>query len=197
MDNNNEIWTKKYRQFNTIQVTKNIDNMNNDETNKTINTNNDKIIIERSINKSEKDLHNLNHKNTKINRTVNNSLNNINSYKLMPENNNVYLKNKVKSLNSLNTDSQIFNSRHTINGFNQFNKELNKNVNYLKSGKNRNNILVPDKKPLIKVNINKQFGNSNYRYLNSDKKSLTSVNYIPGYYSQVRTSKNQFNIAKK
>ena len=166
VDNSNEIWTKKYRQFNTIQVTKNMDNMNNDETNRTINTNNDKTTIE-SIDKSEKDLHNLNHKNTKINRAINNNINNINSYKykLIDENNNFFTKNKVKSLISLNTDNQIFNSRYKINNFNQFNQE-----------KKRNNIKVPDKKPLIKVNINKQFGNSNYKYLNTEKKSLTSVN---------------------
>ena len=224
--NNNEIWTKKYKQGNTIQVRKNRDirdNMKEDEE-KIKKNNNDKIIINKNIDKSEKDEDNMNDispiekqkyntikQEKDLNRDNNNNKNVRNSYKLKSDNNHFYSRNKVNSLKSFNTDNQSFNSMNKINRFSQLNKEsnVNENINDAKLRKHhmhynsnldiKNTKIIPDKEPIIKININKRLKNANDKNVNiknDERKSLTNMNDIPGFYSKVRVKRNYFNKEK-
>ena len=166
--NNNEIWTKKYKQGNTIQVRKNRDNMDNmdnrfnrgkrdksynrnnmdnrdnmkeDEANVKIKNNNDKNndkIINKSNDKSEKDENNVN--NIAPTENQNNII--INQEKdLNRDNNN---KKNLRNSYKIKSENNHFYSRNKVNSLKSFNTDnqsfnsMNKINHFSQSNKESN-----------------------------------------------------------
>ena len=221
-NNNNEIWTKKYKQVNAIRVRKRGENI---EKNENDNERNNKLIYKRNFDKSENDFKTSNTENQIDTNFLKNPENQTgddekkikNENDLMAESKNFYSRNKANSLNTVMTESQSVNFRNKINAFSQIDKELNNNENgndqnldniKVKNGHMRyksnleinNQTFIPEQEQLIKININKRLGNSNDKDLNSEKveeKSLKNGNDMPEVYSKVIIKKNGFNKSNK
>ena len=221
-NNNNEIWTKKYKQVNAIRVRKRGENI---EKNENDNERNNKLIYKRNFDKSENDFKTSNTENQIDTNFLKNPENEtgvdekkiINENDLMAESKNFNSRNKANSLNTVMTESQSVNFRNKINAFSQIDKELNNNENgndqnldniKVKNGHMRyksnleinNQTIIPEQEQLIKININKRLGNSNDKDLNSEKveeKSLKNGNDMPEVYSKVIIKKNGFNKSNK
>ena len=221
-NNNNEIWTKKYKQVNAIRVRKRGENI---EKNENDNERNNKLIYKRNFDKSENDFKTSNTENQIDTNFLKNPENEAgadekkikNENDLMAESKNFYSRNKANSLNTVMTESQSVNFRNKINAFSQIDKELNNNENgndqnldniKVKNGHMRyksnleinNQTIIPEQEQLIKININKKLGNSDDKDLNSEKveeKSLKNGNDMPEVYSKVIIKKNGFNKSNK
>ena len=221
-NNNNEIWTKKYKQVNALRVRKRGENI---EKNENDNERNNKLIYKRNFDKSENDFKTSNTENQIDTNFLKNPENQTgddekkikNENDLMAESKNFYSRNKANSLNTVMTESQSVNFRNKINAFSQIDKELNNNENEndqnldnikVKNGHMRyksnleinNQTFIPEQEQLIKININKRLGNSNDKDLNSEKveeKSLKNGNDMPEVYSKVIIKKNGFNKSNK
>jgi len=221
-NNNNEIWTKKYKQVNAIRVRKRGENI---EKNENDNERNNKLIYKRNFDKSENDFKTSNTENQIDTNFLKNPENETgddekkikNENDLMAESKNFYSRNKANSSNTVMTESQSVNFRNKINAFSQIDKELNNNENEndqnldnikVKNGHMRyksnleinNQTIIPEQEQLIKININKKLGNSNDKDLNSEKveeKSLKNGNDMPEVYSKVIIKKNGSNKSNK
>ena len=225
-NNNNEIWTKKYKQVNAIRVRKRGENI---EKNENDNERNNKLIYKRNFDKSENDFKTSNTENqintkflkkpeNEINKDKDNNIDekNIkNDTELMDENKNFNSRNKKKSLNARVTESQSIIERNKINALIPINKELNNNENdknlknftfrnrhmrYKSNLEFKNKTLIADQEPIIKINVNKRLNNSNDKNLNiqkSEEKSLKNGNDIPSFYSKVRIKRHGLNKTNK
>lgn len=208
---NNEIWTRKYKQVNTIQVKKKMENNeknenDNDEINKYIDSNNNKIITKINFNNNiNKDANNEGQLNNKYPITPqkdnNNTYNNMrNSNASTVGRRRFYHNNKANSISTLISENnqlkkELYDNKDESN---VNNSKLRNRMNYRSNIDIKNQTSLQDQETPIKINVNRKLGNLNEKifYNKSDNKKSEEHGLnkgTPGFYNKVRVRRNFYN----
>ena len=208
---NNEIWTRKYKHVNTIQVKKKMENNeknenDNDEINKYIDSNNNKIINKINFNNNiNKDANNEGQLNNKYPITPqkdnNNTYNNMrNSNASTVGRRRFYHNNKANSISTLISENnqlkkELYDNKDESN---VNNSKLRNRMNYRSNIDIKNQTSLQDQETPIKINVNRKLGNLNEKIFYNKSNNKKSEEHgltkeTPGFYNKVRVRRNFYN----
>lgn len=208
---NNEIWTRKYKHVNTIQVKKKMENNeknenDNDEINKYIDSNNNKIITKINFNNNiNKDANNEGQLNNKYPITPqkdnNNTYNNMrNSNASTVGRRRFYHNNKANSISTLISENnqlkkELYDNKDESN---VNNSKLRNRMNYRSNIDIKNQTSLQDQETPIKINVNRKLGNLNEKIFYNKSNNKKSEEHgltkeTPGFYNKVRVRRNFYN----